>query len=144
MLLGCLLGQLWISLTRLSLPLVRLSSLFSYPQLIPYCRSRYPPIAPCGIIGVWAVPFSLAATGGINFCFLFLCLLRCFSSARTLFMNYLLSMEFRQSRMVTLFGYLGIKAYQQLPQAYRRLLRPSSVLSTKASTVCINVEYFLL
>ena len=29
---------------------------------------------------VWAVPFSLATTGGITVCFLFLQVLRCFSS----------------------------------------------------------------
>ena len=33
-----------------------------------------------GIPMVWAVPRSLAATGGITFCFLFLWVLRCFSS----------------------------------------------------------------
>ena len=49
-----------------------------------------------------------------------------------------------KSDPVNLFGDLGIKASWQLPQAYRNLVRPSSVLSTKASTVCINVEYFLL
>ncbi len=42
--------------------------------------------------------------------------------------------------LVILFGNLRIKAFWQLPEAYRSLIRPSSVLSTKASTVCINVE----
>ena len=32
---------------------------------------------------VWAVPRSLATTGGITFCFLFLEVLRCFSSLRS-------------------------------------------------------------
>ena len=34
------------------------------------------------------------------------------------------------------FGNLGIKTHCQLPQAYRRLSRPSSVLHIKASSVC--------
>ena len=33
---------------------------------------------------VWALPRSLATTGGITFCFLFLLVLRCFSSQRSL------------------------------------------------------------
>ena len=41
-------------------------------------RSHNP--AKAGTSAVWAVPRSLAATGGITFCFLFLRVLRCFSS----------------------------------------------------------------
>ena len=37
---------------------------------------------------------------------------------------------------VTPFGNLRIKAYLPLPEAYRSLSRPSSPVSTKASTVC--------
>ena len=40
-----------------------------------------PRVPRSGICGVWALPFSLAATKGINDCFLFLRLLRCFTSA---------------------------------------------------------------
>ena len=36
-----------------------------------------------GTRAVWAVPRSLATTGGITFCFLFLRVLRCFSSPRS-------------------------------------------------------------
>ena len=36
-----------------------------------------------GIPAVWALPRSLATTGGITFCFLFLGVLRCFSSPRS-------------------------------------------------------------
>lgn len=39
-------------------------------------------------------------------------------------------------RWVSPFGNLRIKASFQLPEAYRRLARPSSPLSAKASTVC--------
>ena len=41
-------------------------------------RSHNP--AAAGTAAVWAAPRSLAATGGITFCFLFLRVLRCFSS----------------------------------------------------------------
>ena len=37
---------------------------------------------------------------------------------------------------VTPFGNLRIKVYLPLPEAYRSLSRPSSPVSTKASTVC--------
>ena len=37
---------------------------------------------------------------------------------------------------VTPFGNLRIKAFVPLPEAYRSLSRPSSPVSTKASTVC--------
>lgn len=45
---------------------------------VPVPRSYQPPGASAG---VWAVPLSLAATGGIAFRFLLLRLLRCFTSA---------------------------------------------------------------
>ena len=51
--------------------------------------------------------------------------------------------DVRRGGLVNLFGDLRIKASWQLPVAYRSRVRPSSVLSSKASTVCINVEYFL-
>ena len=43
------------------------------------CRRSYNP-RPAGTGLVWALPRSLATTGGITFCFLFLWVLRCFSS----------------------------------------------------------------
>ena len=39
--------------------------------------------ARAGTLAVWALPRSLATTGGITFCFLFLRVLRCFSSPRS-------------------------------------------------------------
>ena len=44
---------------------------------------------------------------------------------------------------ITPFGNLRIKVFWQLPAAYRSLIRPSSVLLTKASTVRLIVEYYL-
>ena len=79
---------------------------------------------------VWAGPTSLAATMGIIIYFLFLQVLRCFSSLRL-----------PRSRVTAIscrvppFGYLWITAYLQLPKAFRCSSRPSSAPSAKAFTV---------
>ena len=66
-----------------------------------------------------------------HYCFLFLCLLRCFSSAG--------SPPYRDvwpsTRRVAPFGNPGIIAYLQLHPAYRSLSRPSSPLGALASPV---------
>ena len=49
------------------------------PRLALATPRSYNP-AGTGIPAVWALPRSLATTGGITFCFLFLWVLRCFSS----------------------------------------------------------------
>ena len=58
-----------------------LSKAFRSKPSVPSCGSYNP--ARTGIRAVWAMPRSLATTGGITFCFLFLRLLRCFSSPRS-------------------------------------------------------------
>ena len=73
-------------------------------------------------------------------CFLFLWVLRCFTSPRSLYPPYIFRREslggakppagFPHSEI------LGSKLAYQLPEAYRRLLRPSSAPDAKASTVC--------
>ena len=73
-------------------------------------------------------------------CFLFLWVLRCFTSPRSLYPPYI----FRRESLGHLTGpvgfphseILGSKLAYQLPEAYRRLLRPSSAPDAKASTVC--------
>ena len=85
---------------------------------------------------VWPLSISLAATLEITCCFLFLRLLRCFSSPGSL--PYV--MDWRMdtwslSRWVSPFGYLRINGYLLLPAAFRSLSRPSSALSAKASTL---------
>ncbi|KAG9455494.1 hypothetical protein H6P81_000002 [Aristolochia fimbriata] len=78
---------------------------------------------PCGftrdstcpmLLGSGAVPISLAATTGIAFCFLFLWLLRCFSSPGCLLPAH----GFSSSSKVNLFGNLRIYAYFQLPKHF--------------------------
>jgi hypothetical protein len=70
-------------------------------------------------------------------CFLFLWVLRCFTSPRSLHPSY----EFRRGRLDTTPARFphsvtpGSQLGCQLPGAYRRLLRPSSALGAKASTM---------
>ena len=82
---------------------------------------------------VWALPRSLATTGGIIIYFLFLGVLRCFCSPRLPL--YISCTDNRPSACwVVPFGNPGIKGYLLLPQAYRSLSRPSSPPRAKAST----------
>ena len=81
---------------------------------------------------VWALPRSLATTGGIIVYFLFLQVLRCFSSLRLPL--YLCTDNYPSGNWVVPFGNPGIKGYLLLPRAYRSLSRPSSPPRAKAST----------
>ena len=68
--------------------------------------------------------------------FLFLRVLRCFSSPGSLHeAMYLLHDTMGLPWWVSPFGYLRIVAYVQLPEAFRSLSRPSSALSAKAFTL---------
>ena len=80
---------------------------------------------------VWATPRSLATTGGITICFLFLRVLRCFSSPGWL----LFRDSWSSTNWVAPFGHLRIAGYVRLPEAFRSLSRPSSPLRAKASPV---------
>ena len=81
---------------------------------------------------VWALPRSLATTGGIIVYFLFLQVLRCFSSLRS--PSYTCKNSSPSDCWVVPFGNLGIKDHLHLPRAYRSLSRPSSPPRAKAST----------
>ena len=80
---------------------------------------------------VWAIPLSLAATDGITFCFLFLQVLRCFSSlgmpSTTLCIQVEMTAHYHSR--VPPFGHPRIKACLRLPEAFRRSPRPSSAPS---------------
>ena len=87
-------------------------------------------------IPVWALPFSLAATHRITCCFLFLRLLRCFSSPGSLYMAMYSPYSDRSfSCRVSPFRNLRVNGYLLLTVAYRSLSRLSSALSAKASTL---------
>ena len=82
---------------------------------------------------VWALPRSLATTGGIIIYFLFLQVLRCFSSLR--WPLSLRSDDIPSVYQVVPFGNPRIKGYLHLPAAYRSLSRPSSPPRAKASAM---------
>src|SRR5437867_7652999 len=83
--------------------------------------------------GVGWPPFARRYEGDRG-CFLFLRVLRCFSSPGLL-PSLALRMIGLATDRVTPFGNPGITACLQLPQAYRSLPRPSSPPCAKASTV---------
>ena len=87
-------------------------------------------------LGLASFPFARRYSGNRCF-FLFLPLLRCFSSRRSLpaVMDWLQDDSAFHCR-VSLFGYLRINGYVRLPEAFRSFLRPSSVLDAKAFTLC--------
>jgi hypothetical protein len=72
-----------------------------------------------------------------HFCFLFLRLLRCFSSPGSLpYAMYSHKDDGGLLRQVSPFRYLRLIGYLLLPEAFRSLSRLSSALSAKASTIC--------
>ena len=85
---------------------------------------------------VWPLSISLAATLEIEFFFLFLRLLRCFSSPGSLpyVMDWRMD-DWSSSSRVSPFRYLRLNGYLLLPAAFRSLSRLSSALSAKASTL---------
>ena len=85
---------------------------------------------------VWPLSISLAATLEIDFFFLFLRLLRCFSSPGSLpyVMDWRMD-DWSSSSRVSPFRYLRLNGYLLLPEAFRSLSRLSSALSAKASTL---------
>ena len=82
---------------------------------------------------VWAIPRSLATTGGIIVYFLFLRVLRCFSSPR--WPHYQNIVIVTKGDWVVPFGDRGIKGRLHLPRDYRSLPRPSSPPGAKASAM---------
>src|SRR5690606_7372233 len=86
-------------------------------------------------IRFWAAPRSLVATGGISVDF--------FSSGyldisvhRVRLVRLCIHRTILLAQWVSPFGHCRIKACCQLPDTFRRLPRPSSPLTAKASTVC--------
>ena len=118
------------SFTGLSPSMVELSRTF-YSRAEYYIAVLQPRIC-IATHAVWALPRSLATTGGIIVYFLFLGVLRCFSSPRS--PHYHCNDSYPSGNWVVPFGNPGIKGHLHLPQAYRSLSRPSSPPRAKAST----------
>ena len=124
--------------TGLSPPAVARSNALRLPQVRYPKNLQAPPDPPyypmgttaaaCHAPTVWAPPLSLAATRRITCCFLFLRVLRCFSSPGSPPAAYVFSrgMTGHNPGRVPPFGYPGINARLQLPPAFRSLPRPSS------------------
>ena len=126
-----LLAALWISDTGLSPSLAMLSCMFSYPPAhLSQSTTRS-----CTHDRLGSFPFARRYSGNRCF-FLFLALLRCFSSGGSppYVMDWRMD-DWSSSSRVSPFRYLRIKAYLQLPVAFRSLSRLSSALSAKASTL---------
>ena len=119
------------SFTGLSPSMVELSRTF-YSQAEYYIAVLQPRIC-IATHAVWALPRSLATTGGIIVYFLFLGVLRCFSSPR-LPLYTSCTDNYPSGNWVVPFGNPWIKGYLLLPMAYRSLSRPSSPPRAKAST----------
>ena len=81
------------------------------------------------LLMVWALPISLATTLGIIFYFLFLWVLRCFSSPRSLLTYYFTHMQILRFFSLSefphsdIYGSMDICSSPQLFAAYRVLLR---------------------
>ena len=104
---------------------------FCYRLPIPY-TVRTPE---CMHSGLGSFPFARRYSGNRCF-FLFLALLRCFSSGGSLHTAmYSLYDDWSSSSRVSPFGNQRIVGYLLLPAAYRSLSRPSSAPGAKASTL---------
>jgi hypothetical protein len=86
--------------------------------------------------GLGSSRFARRYFGNHN-CFLFLRLLRCFSSPGLASLTLYIQVRITEVHLcwVPPFGYLRIYARLQLPVAFRRWPRPSSPPGTKASTI---------
>ena len=121
-----------ISHTGLSPPAVCLPSAVLLSSTVPSSQSITPV---CTHTGLGSSHFARRYFGNRCF-FLFLRLLRCFSSPGSPRMAmYSPYGDGGLLRRVSPFGYLRITGYLRLPAAFRSLLRPSSALSAKASTL---------
>ena len=88
-------------------------------------------------LGLGCSPFARRYSGNRG-CFLFLGVLRCFTSPRWLPQDYVFISRrtgYEPCR-VSPFGNLRVSVYLRLSAAYRSLSRPSSPSDAKASTMC--------
>ena len=123
--------SLWISRTGLS------PSLACFPKTVLLSSESLIAVRTpkCTHLGLGSSAFARRYLRNRVF-FLFLRVLRCFSSPRSLCIAmYLLYSDKGLPCRVAPFGHLRIVGYLHLPEAFRSLLRPSSALSAKASAL---------
>ena len=124
------------------------TSLFAYETLTPYGVASHPLQLSSVDAYVCPNPDGIATSGLASsgfarrysrnrVCFLFLRLLRCFSSAGSpripMYSVYVLWLF---TIVVSQFGNLRVDTYLQFTAAYRSLSRPSSAPDAKAFTLC--------
>jgi hypothetical protein len=93
---------------------------------------------------VWALPHSLATTNGIVVYFLFLALLRCFSSGGYLLpiLYIQISVTGHDSSRVSPFGNLRFKAYLAAPRSLSQLIA-SFIGIVRQGILCARLINFL-
>ena len=133
MLLGIPLEELELSHTRLSRSMVQLSRRFCWPSL-SHIKVPQPREDKSSRFRLFRFRSPLLTE---SFRFLFLRLLRCFTSPRLALPDYefIRAITGNNAGWVVPFGNPRINACLRLPVAYRNLLRPSSPLGTKAFTI---------
>jgi hypothetical protein len=133
-LLGIPLGFVRISCTGLSPSVTGLSRPFHYPFKIP-CQGPATPSRKRDGLGCSAFARHYLRN---HYCFLFLRVLRCFTSPGIALKPYFIQTPVAEHYpgWVSPFGNLRIIACVPLPEAYRSLPRPSSPSGAKASTMC--------
>ena len=96
------------------------------------------------VIKVWALPRSLATTYGIIGYFLFLRVLRCFSSPT--YRNPILYIQTGATRLnsgqVSLFGHLRINTYWAVPRSFSQLIA-SFIGIVRQGILCARLSNFL-
>ena len=131
--------------------------LFAYTALTSFGRAFQPcsaknslcfcrPATPVSMLsGLGSFPFARRYSGNRCF-FLFLRVLRCFSSPGSLVYTMDSCKRSKSSTYwVSPFGYHGISACLRLPHAFRSLPRPSSALGALASTLCsCSLDFFVI
>ena len=121
-----------VSPTGLSPSTTELSSSFGYQHINRYWQS-YNPAPALPQRQVWAILRSLATTCGIIIYFLFLRLLRCFSSPRS---PTLVRVDGSKPSGLPHSEICGSQCMCHSAAAFRDLSRPSSPPRAKASAVC--------
>ena len=114
----------------------------STKNILCFCRPATPESM---LSGLGSFPFARRYSGNRCF-FLFLRVLRCFSSPGSLVCTMdSCKRDWSSTSRVSPFGYQGIYACLRLPLAFRSLPRPSSALGALASTLCsCSLDFFVV
>ncbi len=115
---------------------VTLSGHLFHGVLLSFSLNNVEPYNPLHKCRVWAVPFSLIAYSGNLIRFLFLRVLRYFSSPG--YPPAIGGVSWLTPRGVTPFGHRRVIGFWLLTDDFRGLIRPSSAQHAKASVACFT------